>query len=587
MKFYLSALIIVPAILLAPFFSSAETNVTELVDGTLQDVIGGEIDSQLGLDKIKDIKNITPKDVGDRVVKDALGDIPSPTLGSILHQLGRSHTLTAGQTAQDGLFKRFTVKRPFGEGNLSAVNPICERIANQRMMEGIQNAEAKAHFAPWVEIAWDAVKSIADGGKTLSEMIAENTKSKVEELIKESLFGKAPVEIERVTIPHHDDCGTETVIVWDAQNGKLRIETSGDCGCKEYNSDGSSAHLNEFKVVLLADVTLKEVTIEEEENSFLWWKWTTHKINTFYKISNINVATVADCSKTCPMDTVGEPEDDPIPEPAGEDDDSGGGIISGIWGWFTGLFGGNDDPTGTTGTTGGTTTTGEEGSSTTGTTGVTPETDGSNNTSSGSAGSSSSTTGGSETATPQQCGASISIDGRSSVPTFPPEVTSGGTFACGGTCENHQLCVSVADQTLISGDCTYCQNVCEAGQFRHEFECNAAKGLNQECVVAGSRSGGKCYALKDTPPPTTTSGGCTVPADDLNQLFPPDVFTRTDLGGNKMKFSRSVCVHKSASSMQRAEDFNLSELRFSCPNTVLVDIEYSSSGSPCSATYQF
>ena len=315
-KNYLLYLVLfVFVIFFLPVFSFAQTNVNDVVTDTAQKIIKDKFDSETGLDKVKDFTDINAGKIADEAVKSARGDAPSALMAELISQMR-----DVQNTGLSNNFRLYTKKKPFNTKNA------CNRIANQRMVEGLDNANVKAQLTPWVDISWEAIKGIASGGKSLGDLIKENTKKKIEEIIKTTLFGKSEQKIETVVIPSYDSCGSVTKITWDPKNMRIIVATKGDCLCKLYPGDGvEKGTLKDYKVVIVAPVTVKNVKIEEE-NYFIFWK--KYNIKAQYKVGKLKVATDANCN--CNGD-ISLP-----PPPKNESTVEENGFFGGIWNWIFG-----------------------------------------------------------------------------------------------------------------------------------------------------------------------------------------------------------------------------------------------------------
>jgi len=441
------------ALFLLPAFSFAQTNVTDTIVDTVGGIVQGEFDSQTGLDKVKEVKDISAGDLADKTVEYIVGDTPSVLMTNLINQL-----------LEENSFKLWTVKDQKKDVPWHTRDS-CQRIANGKLWEGLLNASAKGHFAPWVDIAWTAVKSIADGGKSIGEMIADNTKAKVEALIKDALIGKAEPKVEVVTIPHHDSCNTITKITWDPVNKRIIVVTTGDCQCKLISSKwtGDSARLKDFVVILEASVEIVNVRINERTRfgGYLGeWVGKTYDIQAQYKVGKLHVTTKddCDCAGYVPPEEKGfvtgifewleglfdpptEPEDqsDSPKDTEGGTDDEGATEegeeppSTGLGGFLGGLFSGDktDEPEDQI-----------DDDSTEDETDDTKDAEG-------------------NTKKPLQCGDTTSIEGKS-VETFPYRETpsSNVNFACNNSCGADQVC-SVLPESVgaYSDSCVYCKDV--------------------------------------------------------------------------------------------------------------------------------
>ncbi len=303
-----------------PLFSYAEVSVGDTVTETAQKIIKDKFNSETGLDKVKDFGSIDAGKIADRAVKYAHGEVPSQTMGSLIDQMR-----DVKNTGLQNNFRPYTKKTHDGNASYRTKNT-CQRIANQRQLEGLDAANVKARLTPWVDIAWTAVKSIASGGKSLGDLVAENTKANAEKIIKEALFGKAEPKVETVTIPHYDSCNSKTKITWDPVNMRVIVVTSGDCGCKSFKTDVGNTKLKDFTVTLVAPVKVINVKIEEKKY-FIFWK--KYNIKAQYKVGKLKVVTDANCN--CKGESIPPP---PPPPPKNKT-----GFLGSIWDWF---FGGSD-----------------------------------------------------------------------------------------------------------------------------------------------------------------------------------------------------------------------------------------------------
>lgn len=299
-----------------PVFSSAQTNVNDAVQETAQKIIEDKFNSETGLDKVKDFGSIDAGKIADRAVKYAHGEVPSQIMGSLIDQMR-----DVKNTGLQNNFRPYTKKTHNANAPYRTKNA-CQRIANQRHLEGLDAANVKARLTPWVDIAWTAVKSIASGGKSLGDLVAENTKANAEKMIKEALFGKAEPKVETVTIPHYDSCNSKTKITWDPINMRVIAVTTGNCGCKLYEGDGKDT-LKDFTVTLVAPVEVTNVKIEEE-NYFIFWK--KYNIKAQYKVGKLKVVTDANCNCNKDISLPPPPKNESIVEE--------NGFFGGMWDWF-------------------------------------------------------------------------------------------------------------------------------------------------------------------------------------------------------------------------------------------------------------
>lgn len=417
-------------IFILPNISVAQTNIGDLVTGTAKKIAQDKFNSETGLDKIKNLKDIDAGKIADKTVTYIQGDIPSPLLGNLITQIS-----LGANSMTEGLFKMYLKKRPYS----GKVIKSCDLAANQKMQNGLFNTRVKAHFSPWVDIAWTAVKSIADGGKSIGQLIAENTKSKVEKMIKETLFGKAKPVIETVTIPHHDSCDTTTKITWDPINMRIIVVTSGDCKCSLIQTAGGKTKLKDFTVTLVAPVTVKNVVVEEK-SYFMFFK--SYKIKAQYKVGRLKVAT--DANRNCNKDHSLKPTDSPTTPPKEEDKKKS------ILGRILDFIFGDDDKSNTTTDDKIISEEGEVEDS------IKDDTDNSNKDNAGVTGGELSTN---EETKPTnqdqvskedpralQCGDKFSLDGTKTVQTFPYRKDASGevNFSCNNSCASNQICTVYA-----------------------------------------------------------------------------------------------------------------------------------------------
>ena len=424
-----------------PIYVFAQTDVADTAKDTATKIIKDQAISEIGLDPINDLKS--GEKILDKIIEYIRGDIPSPLMGNLLNQI-----------YGENKFKLWTIKTHNGNAPYAANS--CKRAANQYMQSGLFNARVKAHFTPWVDISWKAVKGISEGGKSIGKLIEENTKEKVEKAIKETLFGKAKQKKEEVTIPSYDSCKSVTKVVWDPENMQINVVTSGDCGCKLINVDGGKERLGAYKVNITAPVTVENVKIEEK-NRFIFWK--TYNIQAQYKVGQLKVQTDADCSCA---------NDDPPPPPPPPKKEKG--WIGEIIDW---LFGNND---GTDKTEDGTTDEiKEENTDTEDDSEIDKEEDeidksNDDNTDQEQDNSEKADENTQEkdntTGKPQKktlkCGDLVSVDGRDNVPTFEyrKSESSDVNFSCDNSCSKNQECKVLPESVRADGDsCVYCANI--------------------------------------------------------------------------------------------------------------------------------
>ncbi len=428
---------------------SAQTDVTDSIKNTTGKIIQEQFEAETGLDKVRETYELDAGKLADKSVEYIRGDVPSPVLGNLISQL-----------RAENKFKLWTIKTQNGSAPYYA--NACQRAANQRMQEGLFNASVKAHFSPWVDISWEAIKSIASGGKSIADLIAENTKEKAETLVKETLFGKAEPKVEVVTIPSYDSCNTVTKISFDQANKRLIAVASGDCGGKKYRSGTTgSVNLRDFTVTVVAPVKVKKVRIKET-NRFIFWR--PYNIEAQYALGKLNVATVANCGL--------EKKVDPPPPPPKKK-----GIIGSLWGWITDWFSAGDDSTGEddediTDTSAGTDDTKtidspprdeedqdqDDDTQTTGDT-ETDDTDTSKDNTDDTTTDTTeneSTEENTDTAT-FQCGDIVEVDGQGSVATFPYSIGGELNSYCNNSCAADETCKVLPESVGAYRDsCVYC-----------------------------------------------------------------------------------------------------------------------------------
>lgn len=458
-----TGLILIFGFLLLPVLSFAQTNVGDAITDTVGGVIKGEFESHTGLDKVKDIKDIDAGALADKTVEYIVGEVPSQIMANLVTQI----TVGPDIKTPTPFTNLFLKKEPFG--NRSKVIPACHLAANEKMREGLFELRVRGHFSPWIDIAWTAVKSIADGGKTISELIAEHTKAKAEELIKETLFGTPEPKVETYTYEHGDSCNTTTKVTWDPVNMRIIAVTTGDCKCERKDTDCGPTKLKGYQVVFHAPVVIS-VRIKTEERLFGWIS-PKHTVQAKYRVDldRMKVVTHADCD--CKNDPPPPPEDP--------------GFITGIFEWISGLFDSPAEPEDATeepedngesgeGTDEGTDegeTTDEGEEDTTGVSGIpafvdwllgrdkTDEPEDTNTTGHTSGGEESGKGENGEEKPPLQCGATVSVDGRSGVPTFPyrPDANGDVNFSCNNSCAPDQVCKVLPESVGAFRDsCVYC-----------------------------------------------------------------------------------------------------------------------------------
>lgn len=297
---------------------SAQTNVGQVVSDAAKE----QFEKQTGLDQVTDVTEIKADKLADRAVKYVTSETPSLTMAHLIQQLRGENG--EGLPSSFKLYLTKTVNRnaPYRTRNA------CERAANQRLREGLGNAKAKAYFTPRVDIAREAIKGIAGGGKSLGELIADQGKAEVEKLISETLRGAAADKVETVTIPHYDECDSTTKITRDPVNKRVIVVTSGNCHCKRFTNklENETATLADYTVTLVAPVTT-QVRIETKPG-FLGLR-TRHQAQATYKVGRLNVATVANCDCT-------QPDDPPPPPPLPPRDGRLTQLVDRVSGWFDG-----------------------------------------------------------------------------------------------------------------------------------------------------------------------------------------------------------------------------------------------------------
>jgi len=430
-----------------------------------------------GLTGVKNPKDITGKDVADYVVKDFIGEIPSLTVVNLVEQ----------------------VRKDFGRHSEQGTNlgyKQCQRAANSVAWSVLGDIRDKGKLAPWAEISWSAIKAIAGGGKSIGDLVKENTKKKVSELLKDWYNGNPPLPKETTTLNHGGRCNTKSVTIWDPEEKRLRIEISGDCGCIDKVTGTGSIGLNNFKVIIEAPVSVEDVTIKEK-NRFTFWR--SEKIKIFYKVGPLYVNTASVCDRRCPKDT---------PPPPPEDEK---GFISGVWDWF---FGDddigdppedeNDDKKDTKEDTDK-----DREEDARGFIGRvidkfkkdkeddTKEPEHEENL----------VTGVVEIEEGFACGDKVTADGQKGVQTFVyRDKLTDEVNLCDNACAPNQECHVLPESVgAFKDSCTYCRNICAEGQFVEKNTCERSLQDGQECVGSENNS---CYAIKnkekekdDTPPP--------------------------------------------------------------------------------------
>ncbi|MBL4644813.1 MAG: hypothetical protein JKX80_03020 [Candidatus Pacebacteria bacterium] len=294
-------LLILAALFLLPSFSFAQTNVGDAAKDFVGGVIKEKFDKETGLNQIPDIKGINAGSIADDLVGGLIGDIPSPTMGQLTKEVRK-------------LFRTYTTSKKYS---------VCERAANSRAWSSLRQIEEKAHFAPWADIAWTAIKSIANGGKTIGELIKENTEAELKKLLKDAIDSSPPApEIKSLTF--EGNCNSKSVTKWDPATKKITIIVTGNCGCERQVVGLSKPRLSAFEV-RIEGLVESRVRLRQ---SPLWWLSPQPQIQYFVK--KIRVITKADCN-VCGSG-------DPPPPPKEK------GFITGIFEWFGGLFDSSEEP---------------------------------------------------------------------------------------------------------------------------------------------------------------------------------------------------------------------------------------------------
>ncbi len=529
MKKLISTSIILLLLIAVPLRSKAET---DLVDEAKN--FGKSVTD------VKEFKDISGNDVADVVIKKVVGDIPSQTMSNLLSQVQKQFLPYTTETAVDG--KQVTQ---------------CQRAANLNTWSIFLDGRAKAHFAPWVLIAWDAVKDIAGGGKSIGKLIEENTKAKLAELMKKWLNTSSALPVETVNLSYSGDCNKQVKYVWNPQEKKFSIDVTGNCGCTTVNTQrgGGKVKLNSYKIHMEAPVEAVNVKIEEE-NYFIFWK--THTMQVQYKVGKLKVATEAECNKKCPTDQ-------PPPPPKKKK-----GFFRGIIDW---IFGGDDgaggDPVTPLPPKDGTDEKkdkdkdkgGEEKKDDGKDDGADDKEDGKKDGKNKE----------DEKKLSNECG-KIDILGQTGVTTFDERTDE--TKLCNNSCKAHQKCEGVPAE-YVGGNiyCTYCANVCDEGQYRNAHLCNANMGKDQECVPTGK---GDCHELKDKEkkeePPK--AGGCEGVVRKILDEYLGWAVPQVTFSGNGAVFT--VPGHRCLSESEFAKyhsalvDQGVKDLKGECPSLVHV-----------------
>ncbi len=538
-------------------------------------VAQGEFEKQTGLDAVRDVVEIDAGKIADKTVEYIRGDVPSPLMESLLAQI-----------ATDNKFELWTKKST--KRNVPYFANACQRAANQRAIEGMRNAITKARLAPWVDISWEAVKAISSGGKSVADLVKENTKAKAEELIKEALFGKADPVVETVTIPHYDACDTKTTVTWDPINMRIIISSKGNCGCAFFSAGTGNANegarLSGFDVVIVAPVTVANVRIQEK-NRFIFWR--SYSVQAQYKVGKLNVATVADCG--CSNITDPPP---PPPPPKKEK-----GWIAGVVDWFIDLFDGSDDETiDDTGSSDGegagedvdTDKAQDDDEKTTDTetkkdaedddSRDTEKTDDAKDKTKDERGDDTDSDDDENTKQKaRQCGDRIAIDGRENVPTYPSRIgeNNDANFTCNNSCAQNEVCrVIPPEEDMLS--CVYCARVCGQGEYIDLDSCERALTNDvQYCESTGVPTWGNetCYAIKERQSNACESAVRFIFTDYFAWIDPPVAFTGT--GATFSNDQRCVSEAEYDETVRYTLDEALSDpqLRSMCPTLELVSAD--------------